>query len=114
MAGENGTDEREMLLDRNLASVVRDAPYAVDHLSARSQRPIISRDTCACSDKKRYVSRWKCSWKKLFHRDRGNSGVARYGTGHVTPTITTLADSFPDFHVSGTDKLSCQQFLIII
>lgn len=70
-----------MLLDRNLASVVRDAPYAVDHLSARSQRPIISRDTCACPDKKRYVSRWKRSWKKLFHRDRENSGVARYGTG---------------------------------
>lgn len=43
-----GADEREMLLDRNLVSVVRDAPYAVDHLSARSQRPIISRDTCAC------------------------------------------------------------------
>jgi len=46
VAGENGADEREMLLDRNLASVVRDAPYAVDHLSARSQRPIISGDTC--------------------------------------------------------------------
>ena len=25
---------------------MRDAPYAVDHLSRRSQRPIISRDTC--------------------------------------------------------------------
>lgn len=25
---------------------MRDAPYAVDHLSTRSQRPIISRDTC--------------------------------------------------------------------
>lgn len=50
---------RWMLLDRNLASVVRDAPYAVDHLSARSQRPIISRDTCASlpDKKRRYVSR---------------------------------------------------------
>ena len=82
-------DQREILLGRNLASVVRDAPYAVDHSSASSQRPIISHDTCVCPDKKRYVSRWKRSWKKLFHRDRENSGVARYGTGHVTPPITT-------------------------
>lgn len=44
----SGMRRREgMLLDQNLVSVVRDAPYAVDHLSARSQRPIISRDTCA-------------------------------------------------------------------
>lgn len=66
MAGENGADEREMLLDRNLASVVRDAPYAVDHLSARSQRPIISRDTCACPDKKRYVSPLEAFVEKAF------------------------------------------------
>lgn len=76
----------EMLLDRNLASVVRDAPYALDHLSARSQRPIISRDTCACADKKRYVSPLEAFVEKAFstatERIRVPGGAARK---HVTP-----------------------------
>lgn len=64
--------EREMLLDRNLSSVVRDAPYAVDHLSARSQRPIISRDTCASPPIKSvtcYVSHRRL-WRRFFRNAR--------------------------------------------